>query len=220
MHYSLTTRGIPLRWSTEAASLFIHQIKIEDEPIVLDFIDSLEKSDVLFDVGACGGRFALYSAAKGILTHAFEPDTPNYQLLLANKNLNQIDNLVVHKMALSNTTGKDFLELDNREPGSPGKVLKGIRGYATCEEIDTITADDFCKSYAIQPTALKIDVDGAEYRVLQGAVRTLATVHSIMIELRSQGPIQACTNVMQQHGFKYRDREKIAPGLYNYWYVR
>ena len=55
------------------------QMNYETE--VMDFIDTIKKGDVFFDLGACEGRFTVYAAAKGLKCYAFEPEIRNYEAM-------------------------------------------------------------------------------------------------------------------------------------------
>ena len=58
------------------------------ETEILDFIDRIHEGEVLFDLGAAEGRFAIYAALKRVRTWAFEPEEMNFQALLENLELN------------------------------------------------------------------------------------------------------------------------------------
>ena len=50
------------------------------------------------------------------------------------------------------------------------------------ETIRTITIDDLCQKYNIQPSVLKIDIQGAEMLALQGAKKTLENCCIVIAE--------------------------------------
>ena len=45
------------------------------------------------------------------------------------------------------------------------------------------TLDNICFENNFKPNFLKIDVEGAEYEVLEGAIKVLKSVNNIMIEI-------------------------------------
>ena len=136
------------------------------EPWVTSFLlDNLKEDSVLVDVGASVGWFSLLAAAlspKGKV-FAYEPDHDRYSMLLKSKILNNFENLVVIDHALMNKSGRVGL-------GGRANALVSLEG-------DTIIAeslDDSLKSLnQCKVDFIKIDVEGAELRVLQGAGNTI-----------------------------------------------
>jgi predicted RNA methylase len=78
-----------------------------------DFLD-LKSGDVVFDVGAHIGSFALKAArlvGEDGLVIALEPELENYKLLEENVRLNNLENIVPIPMALSDFQGTGNLYL-------------------------------------------------------------------------------------------------------------
>jgi FkbM family methyltransferase len=173
------------RWRTYATK----------EPETLDWIDGLEDGDVLFDVGANIGLYSLYAARRhpGMRIVAFEPEYANLHLLRDNIVLNGLgDRIEPYALALGDRSGLSRLHLSDFTPGAalhtedvgrpapvhPAQAVVGTEG------ICVMRMDDFCEAHGMTPTAIKIDVDGNEHRVLEGARRMLAlpTLRSVLIE--------------------------------------
>src|SRR5262249_20611045 len=71
-------------------------------------------------------------------------------------------------------------------------------GGALRLEIESITLDQFCGDRAIRPDVLKIDVEGAEMRVLRGAWKLLRTWPlSILCEVHPQ-QMQHCGSSLEE----------------------
>src|SRR5581483_3974241 len=85
---STTVRGIELRLVGYTRALELCA-RMNRETEVLDFIDGMERGAVLYDIGACEGRFSLYAASRGIRCIAFEPEELNFKALTENIDLNQ-----------------------------------------------------------------------------------------------------------------------------------
>jgi FkbM family methyltransferase len=151
---------------------------------VLEFIDSLTSDDVLYDLGAAEGRFAIYAASKGIRVVAFEPENRNFQVFMDNIKLNPnaSKNITPHNLAVGETNAQSTIAIGQPWAGGHQKVVATAPGridfnFTTLEEqpITIVSLDDFLRStHAPFPTALKIDVDGSEMPFIQGAKRTLA----------------------------------------------
>jgi FkbM family methyltransferase len=150
------------------------------EPHIFRWIDeSLRPGDTFFDVGAHHGWMSLVACrcvgAKGRVV-AFEPSPPLLHLLQYNKQVNRFHQMEIVPKAVADSHGcveSFFLEndgfsslnsmIDHREELTAGPAER----KATIQ-VETTTLDEFCKMTNLQPKAVKIDVEGAELRVLRG----------------------------------------------------
>ena len=151
------------------------------EKILPDLCENNAKL-VFFDVGANVGEYALelrrYFQNGEI--HCFEPVKATFDTLVKNTNKHHITS---HNIGFSNTTGKGKLfntvNSTNTEITSAYKdvfheLFKNDDDIASIEfQMDTI--DNFCDSAHITAIDyLKIDVEGHELSVLQGALNALS----------------------------------------------
>ncbi len=169
------------------------------EPETLDWIDkSLGPTDVLFDVGANVGVYSLYAALRhpGLRVVCFEPEYSNLHLLRDNVAANHLQDVIdVYSIGLSAVTGISHLHVQDLTPGaalhsesrSPMAITHNGQPVVYQEGIWAMKLDDFVEATGIKPTALKIDVDGTELDVLQGAVNTVAgpAMKSLLVEMDS-----------------------------------
>jgi len=126
------------------------------------------KEPVIFDVGANIGdwsKFLLATFKKDtFFLHLFEPLTDSFKVL--NKNLGKASHFCFNNIALGNENGLTTLSFDTNTQGSAGAFIEG----AHSEIVNTITLDTYCKEKAIHSIYfLKMDVQGFEYQILQGA---------------------------------------------------
>lgn len=138
-------------------------------------IVSVEKGDVVLDLGACWGDTALYFACKTgehgkVYSFEFIPD--NIKLfninISINPNLTKQIELIQHPV--SNKSGDKIYFIDNG-PSSriKSEPFAGQTGSAT-----TISIDDFVKKNRIPKVDfIKMDIEGAETIALEGAVETI-----------------------------------------------
>jgi hypothetical protein len=73
--------------------------------------------------------------------------------------------------------------------------------------------DDFCDAHGVAPSAIKIDVDGNEHRVLEGGLRTLASpsLRTVLIEQPADYPGRdACADALRKSGLDRAGRFGIA----------
>ncbi len=175
------------------------------EPAVRRLL-SPASSEVILDVGANIGRHALWLSRKvgpcGIVL-AIEPERENFKVLEVNRRINTANNLVLARLALGSSSGKATVMM--RNPTSFGKVttMKSADEHVQdIPEVNLQTLDDIVKAYALKKvSAIKIDVEGAELSVLEGAKETIVKFRPrLVIEVhkrRYQQPIGFLLNSME-----------------------
>lgn len=130
-------------------------------------------ADVFVDVGANIGFYTCIACSLGKHVVAIEPQPQNLHCLYANLNYNNWRNTEVFPLGLSNKP--DLLTLYGAS-GPSASLISGWAGYSKrfkriipVTTLDTLLGDRFVgKSLFI-----KIDVEGAEYNVIRGALKTL-----------------------------------------------
>lgn len=169
----------------------------QKEPWTVEWLDRcVQPGDVLYDIGANIGAFSLIAAVgRGARVVAFEPSHANYNRLCENIELNGCAGAVVaFPLPLAEANGMATLLYRDMTVGQSRHVLKrGWRfGKGTAEgrveqPMSTMTLDTARTLFNWPaPGHIKLDVDGAEVRVLAGAAATLAlpALKSLMIEVR------------------------------------
>lgn len=206
------------------------------EPELLDWIDSLPSQSTFFDIGASNGFFALYAHLAGLEVTAFEPDALNYCALEINRFLNKAD-FGSFNIALTDHTHIGELYINTFGFGMHNKVLDekanrdGIPEAAIehIQKVISFALDDFVQIFKIAPPRfIKIDVDGSEMKVLQGAGTLLSNVEQLFIELSDLRPDytvirQAIENLglrLQQQFPVRHHKGGHYQGLYNYIFKR
>jgi FkbM family methyltransferase len=159
-------------------------------------VHALRPEDLFADIGANVGSYSILACAVcGARGYAFEPVPNTYHRLLKNLRLNDIDQRVV---ALHRGVGAASGQLRfSTEQTVVNHVLTDEEKDVPSVEVPVVTLDEVL---AEPPTMMKIDVEGFETRVLEGAERTLREpqLHSLLIELNGSG---------RRYGF---DDDKIA----------
>lgn len=129
-----------------------------------------KKGDVVIDVGANIGYYTILLADKvgpSGKVYAFEPDSKNFEILEKNIEINKLSNVILIKAALSSQKGVKKLYRSTENYGDHrmfGKEKK--RGS---EEIKTMKLDDFLENKEKKVDFLKIDTQGWEPAVIDGA---------------------------------------------------
>ncbi len=133
------------------------------------------------DVGANLGYYTLLLAklTNGIgEVHAFEPSPEETERLRRNVSMNPFNNIKIHSVALSNFTGK--IGITERRKG--GNTRIAASPHETHLEIDCVTLDEFASSEGIDNIRfIKIDVEGAEVKFLEGGLNTISRFKPVMI---------------------------------------
>lgn len=139
-----------------------------DHEMTLDAIVGVPRGGVFLDVGAHVGHFALRAARDAQLVVAFEPGPYQRAGLEANLAMNGLTNVrVVPKAAWDAPRMLAF------EPGPDGEYARSVVREAEDGTVEATTLDAEAARLA-RVDLIKVDVQGAEARVLEGARRTLA----------------------------------------------
>lgn len=158
------------------------------EPNEFAFIDSFLKPGMVFvDIGANEGFFSVFASrrvgAMGKLI-AFEPSSREVERLRANLSLNNISNVRVETCALANASGT--AELRICEYGHEGQNTLGNFAYnvqqSGTQVVQLCSLDEYLDSHPVDRLDfIKMDVEGAEQKVLEGARRTLAKFKPVVL---------------------------------------
>tara|TARA_B100000965_G_scaffold95168_1_gene77687 strand:- start:537 stop:1340 length:804 start_codon:yes stop_codon:yes gene_type:complete len=180
----------------------------EKEPPTIDWVDQIPLNAVFWDIGANAGEFALYAAKRGISnTIAFEPSPATYANLCRNNEINGFgENLTVLCLGLLDTQGTCEFHMRDSEAGhSCHSIDEHFGGSAHIETILTASIDFMVEEFGIPaPTHIKLDIDGAEERVIAGGKRTLSSgqVASVYIEFENnEARFDAISRSMEDLGF-------------------
>jgi FkbM family methyltransferase len=146
-----------------------------EEPILADLLDRLGPDDVFFDIGANVGTYSCFAAGQldGGRVVAFEPEPANADRLRDNAGLNGRD-IDLRRIALSDSNGTGQLERNGSTPGA-GQHALARRPSLDTVEVPQSTGDRLVTGGTLPvPNVVKIDVEGAEMKVLDGLTATLA----------------------------------------------
>jgi FkbM family methyltransferase len=191
------------------------------EPDTLDWIDRAFRGvEVFFDIGANIGLYSLYAAVRhpGLRVVAFEPEYANLHLLRDNIVGNGLGGRIEpYALALGERSGLSLLHLHDLTPGAAlhseaaETRIRTDSGHPVlwAEGICVMRLDDFCAERGVTPHAIKIDVDGGERRVLEGARATLAAadLKTVLIELSDDhAERDRCARLLGEAGLQRASR--------------
>ena len=179
------------------------------EPETIAWIDSFEPHNAFWDIGANIGLYSLYAALKNCYVWAGEPARDNFMALQSNVRLNNLE-VVEYQSAFSDFDGKSTFYVPKSGPGrSGGQIGKPVddagREFKPAEsyEVETYKIDTLAGKLGV-PNHIKIDVDGHEWRILQGGIATLASVDvkSVLVEVNNnQKEIEAFMSDLDYSSF-------------------
>lgn len=133
----------------------------------------LKAGDIFIDCGANTGQQTLVAADTKATVYAFEPDQIAYDFLKEQAQF--YDNIILRKAAVWSKNGKTRLykkvnsEKDNKFIATHSssiiseKINVDVEVY---EEVETIDIGEFLQELDAEIKILKIDIEGAEYEVL------------------------------------------------------
>jgi FkbM family methyltransferase len=161
-------------------------------------ITLLKEDDVFVDVGANIGYYSIL-AGKIVKEQgrviAVEPIPMTADVLKLNTRLNKLSNVVVANKALWDSRSRIKMW-----------VYGGLYGCATVADpkgkpflVDAIPLDDLCRDIQFIKL-LKIDVEGSELKVLQGAKETLGKTKYLMVEMSKN--VGQVLELLRQASFK------------------
>lgn len=142
------------------------------------FLKYIQPTDVVYDIGASVGVYALplgWKTPQGQV-FAFEPDPETGQRLKENVLLNGFKHVQVMDWAVSDSVGTTTLYSDGANGNAP-TMMKNEQREALKSEltIPTNSIDNAIAQKTLTPaTVLKIDIEGAEGLCIKGAHRLLS----------------------------------------------
>lgn len=161
------------------------------EECELKFLErNLKSGDTFIDIGANIGIYSLTAASlvkKSGKVIAFEPFTKNHEKLNKHLSINNFKNIIIEKLAISDKAGQITIYINEQEQNC-GMASTIEQTYTTKENIQAVTLDEYMAGKNIQHIKLiKMDIEGAEFKALQGMQQTLKKYRPILlIELDEQ----------------------------------
>jgi FkbM family methyltransferase len=165
------------------------------------FIKTIRPGCVVYDIGAHVGFYTLLSsvlvASQGKVL-AFEPVPRNLQYLRRHVQMNCCLNVSVFPYAVSDMSGEESFH----------PSINSSMGYISKKgemEVMTIALDEVIKSTNIPlPDVAKIDVEGAEFRVLMGGRHTIEKKKPILfLALHNPENLKSCSELPQRVGYRF-----------------
>ncbi len=165
----------------------------------------------VWDVGANAGFYTLaFSRLVGAQgrVFAFEPFAENADNILSHVRLNNLRNAVLVQAALGPTSG--LTGFKTAELNAKGRISKDETSYL----VPVFTVDDFVVQHPTsRPDLLKIDVEGAESSLLNGARSFLReSLPIVVLALHGRDQCEKCAELLSGIGYAlyYLDGNSIS----------
>jgi FkbM family methyltransferase len=148
----------------------------EFESEVIDYFQNelVNGTSTFLDIGANIGFYSILFAMESEESevHAFEPLQKNVARMKHNIGLNDVTSIQLHEFALSDEDGTADLKVSDGNLGETSIISNPVSSESNrLVETDTKRLD----ALAIEtPDLVKIDVEGAEYQVLEGGRECLS----------------------------------------------
>lgn len=184
------------------------------EPNEIFFLASVLKPGIVFlDIGANDGLFSLFASryvGEDGCVFAFEPSEREFARLQANISLNNITNIRPYQLALYNTNGSKAFHVAGYEHEGQNTLGSFIYDGVSQDRVENVTLrrlDDVSIEHHLEHIdIIKMDVEGAEHAILEGALRILREQKPIiLLELSDQA--------LQQQGSSASDTLSFLRGL-------
>ncbi|MCL0050753.1 FkbM family methyltransferase [Dehalococcoidia bacterium] len=211
--YNFMLKDITLRnkdgvfYCRERTTDFVH-ILPGFEKEIRDYFNLTE--GVFVDVGAHIGKYTMTMGrrlgSRGRVI-AFEPDCDNYRVLEKNISLNRLKNVILLNKALWGEKGKLKLyyphDPNDKDTGNTGASTVVCHANWKHRIVEADTLDNVLKELGIESVDLiKIDVEGAEIKVLEGAKETLKQSPRIIFESLDDEKMSKMWNILGSYGYK------------------
>jgi len=202
---SATVRVVsgPLRGAHWVRGAGIHKcwLGVYERTKAKAFAQWVQRGHVVFDVGANVGFYTLLAARRSGPTGriaAFEPLPRNVGYLRRHVGLNRLENVEVVEAAVADTPGVMRF-------GTSRNFLEGHLDAGGELTVATITLDSFVADGFPLPDIVKIDVEGAERRVLHGARDVLAAAQPVIFLATHDDQVHGeCCAFLEQHDYSVR----------------
>lgn len=172
----------------------------------------------IIDIGA---HIGLFSACSSQLTGplgkiiCFEPTPGTFSILKNTLRLNHCDNVIARQAAVSDKEGTATFYVSHTAGCNSNSLVKNKSGNElSVYDVQLVTVDSIVAEYAIHPSLIKIDTEGAELDVLQGGMSTFRKYKPIIIlglhpDFISQkgDSLEQIWDLLHQSGYKVKENK-------------
>jgi FkbM family methyltransferase len=207
----------PLRWIPKGISVPILQGRLKGKKWIIGssahgcwlgsyeyekqrrFAQEVDSGSVVYDVGANVGFYTLLASElagpKGQVI-AFEPLPRNLRYLYRHLTLNRISNVEVIEAAVADQSG--VLAFHEGPHNAMGRLSEDGQLEVQAVSLDLLYANQRIP----KPDFIKIDIEGGEFRALQGAKHLLTEAHPVLfLATHGQEIHRQCLELLREFGY-------------------
>lgn len=171
-----------------------------DKPTIIDCGSNIGLSILFFKI--------MYPQARIV---GFEPDPLTYACLMDNMRLNDLRDVTLHNVALSDKDGVMPLNVCSDVPGSGSQNLFS-RQHVHADSRVNVQTKKLSAYLAVPVDLLKVDIEGAELEVLKDLVssgkidliRNMVMEFHFAVREHSQENLETILGMLTKSGFTYR----------------
>ena len=196
------------KWSDDALVVGFYEKEL------IEYLHNYEDNGIFIDIGAHIGKYSILMAKNGMKVIAFEPDLGSFKILKKNIALNNLNNIKALNLACwdSEKEMKLFKLINKNTAGST--LLKPFSGYISnsFSIVKTTRLDNVVRKLKLlhkDIKSIKIDVEGAEIKVLEGATEILKNSHpQIVFEAWDNEKLKQITNFLAKYNYEIKQIDK------------
>lgn len=182
------------------------------EPVISRYLlNSMDSESVFFDLGANVGYYTVLGSTVCSEVHAFEMDPRLVSIIAQHMDKNQTGTSTqIIPAAVSDHSGS-FISFSPHQTGNPSTNMALAEAKSKQHhlpfQMQTIAIDDYVNQTNVQPTIVKIDVEGLEALVLDGFSKTIGKVQTLLLEVhpsllsRHDSTVDDVLQRLTAHGF-------------------
>lgn len=178
-------------------------------PKAIRFFKSLKQGMVVYDIGANAGYYSLLASravGESGRIFAFEPVKENMAFLQRHAELNSAKNIVRVEAAVADREATEYFKPGTSGTGSGHGRLSPEGAVA----VRVTSLDAFVFSGGNPPPdCIKIDVEGAEERLLKGALKVLKLHKPVIFLAAHSSPLSlSCCALLREAGYRLESLRK------------
>ena len=145
------------------------------------FYKNANNKKCILDIGSHIGLTILPISSKKNFIHAFDISKTNCKILQKHLKINNIYNVKINNLCVSNNTRKiKYYDTLFSNPNNTVNISTN-NIFNSSIMIESIKLDDYVYTNKLKPDVIKIDVEGYEYFVLEGAIKIINKYNPLII---------------------------------------
>jgi FkbM family methyltransferase len=186
---------------------------VQKDSLLKLMLSVISSNSVIYDIGSYVGVYSisLHKIIDNSFIYAFEPNPTSFSALERNIQLLDLKSKILpYNTAIGPTRNKTDFHISSYGPRSSfysqnaeyagNKIIKIQQ--VDCIDLDSLVSLGICKP----PNFIKVDTEGYELEVLQGAKNTLSTLSpQIFIEPHGDSAREDIKNYLKQFGYSFKD---------------